>query len=287
MTPTIIMKGMPVAKKLLTLDKEDKELLANKKVCIFTNEEDPASAIYVRNKRKKFEEVGIKCDVVTTNNLSFAEVQELTRSFQTDGIPYMFQLPMAAHFTAEEQENLVNQTTPFLDLDSMSCFVQGSFYNKPSLDNSPCTPYGIILMLKHYLNEEEDLLNKNVVVIGRSGIVGRPMARLMEYFFDATVTICHSKTKNIKDITRRADIIVCAVGKANFLTADMIKDGAIIVDVGINRNENGVVVGDVKTSLELMEKVKAITPVPGGVGPMTVGTLVYKTIEKFKKEENR
>lgn len=283
----IIMKGAPVAKKLLTLDEKDKELLMNREVCIFTNEEDPASAIYVRNKRKKFEEVGVKCNVVATNNLSFVEIQELIKNFKTKGTPYMFQLPMAAHFTVEEQENLINQTTPFLDLDSMSCFVQGSFYNKPSLENSPCTPYGIILMLKHYLNEEEDLLNKNVVVIGRSGIVGRPMARLMEYFFNDTVTICHSKTKNIKDITRRADIIICAVGKANFLTADMIKDGAIIVDVGINRNEDGVVVGDAKANPELMEKVKAITPVPGGVGPMTVGTLVYKTIEKFKKGSNQ
>ena len=172
---------------------------------------------------------------------------------------------------------LLEHMSPALDMDCMSPNQVGMFYEHPSIYNSPCTPFGITLLLKHYIPREK-LQGSNVVVIGRSAIVGRPIARLMEFEFNSTVTICHSKTKDLKFYTQNADIIIVAVGKEKLLTAELVKDGAIIVDVGINRNAEGKVCGDADYD-NLLDKVYAITPVPGGVGPMTVASLVYKNGE--------
>lgn len=263
----IIMKAKPVVDKMFENWQKTTD-----KVTIFTNSEDFASGVYVNNKVKAFNKRGIEVDVIDTSNMFVLDAFDLQMECESNRIPYMFQLPQKL-----DVKVLTNHITDYLDMDAMSTNTLGDFYENPDISNSPCTPLGIVLLLNYYIPEEK-LRNSNVVVIGRSSIVGRPVARWMEYKYNSTVTVCHSKTKDIKYYTQNADIIIVAVGKEKFLTADLVKDGAIVVDVGINRNAEGKVCGDADYD-NLLNKVYAITPVPGGVGPMTVASLVFKNGE--------
>ena len=265
----IIMKAKPVVDAMFKNWEKKVD-----KVAIFSNSEDFASGVYVGNKVKAFNKRGIEVDVIDTADKNISDIHAKQVNYEVFGTPYMFQLPQKRDLNLTV---LLEHMSPALDMDCMSPNQVGMFYEHPSIYNSPCTPFGITLLLKHYIPREK-LQGSNVVVIGRSAIVGRPIARLMEFEFNSTVTICHSKTKDLKFYTQNADIIIVAVGKEKLLTAELIKDGAIIVDVGINRNAEGKVCGDADYD-NLLDKVYAITPVPGGVGPMTVASLVYKNGE--------
>lgn len=232
--------------------------------------EDPASQVYVRNKIKSCEYVGIKSyafylpkdasqeDVIET-------VKATANNDEIDGI--LVQLPLPKHI---DEQKVLSYIPMEKDVDGFGAENIGNLaMNRDSI--VACTPFGIMKMLKEY---NIPLEGKNAVVVGRSNIVGKPIAMLL-LNTNCTVTVCHSKTKNIKEITKQADILVCAIGKPNYITKDMVKDGAVVVDVGINRTENGLV-GDVDFE-NVKELCSYITPVPGGVGPMTIAMLMENT----------
>ena len=235
--------------------------------------ENPASAIYVRNKIKACEEVGIKSFAIyLPANIDQkeleAQVKSLAADKNIDGI--LVQLPLPAHICADEVLKLVPAAK---DVDGFSAENVGKLcLNGESL--VACTPNGVIKMLEKY---DVNPAAKRAVVVGRSNIVGKPMAMLL-LNADATVTVCHSKTENLKEECKKADIVVAAVGKAKFITADMVKDNAVVIDVGMNRDENGKLCGDVDFE-NVKEKCSYITPVPGGVGPMTITMLMYNTLK--------
>lgn len=239
---------------------------------------DPASQIYVRNKIKACGEVGITSySYELPETATQQEVETLLKDLAKDdkihGI--LLQLPLPKGLNADAAMACI----PFeKDVDGFSAENLGLLtLNKPQL--VACTPLGVMKMLEA---ENIDLTGKNAVVIGRSDTVGKPMALLL-LNANATVTICHSKTKNLKEICQKADVLVAAIGRAKFVTADMVKDGAIVVDVGINRDENGKICGDVDFE-NVKDKVSFITPVPGGVGPMTITMLMYNTCKAAFKE---
>ena len=233
--------------------------------------EDPASQVYVRNKIKACEEVGIKSFAYYLDkDTAQARVEELIKSLAVDnkinGI--LVQLPLPPHLDAKKILELIPYSK---DVDGFSAENTGKLsMNEPCL--VACTPNGVMKMFE---SEDISLSGKSAVVIGRSNIVGKPMAMLLTNA-DATVTLCHSKTKNLKEICASADIKVAAVGKAKFVTADMVKDGAVVIDVGMDRDESGKLCGDVDFE-NVKEKCSYITPVPGGVGPMTITMLMYNT----------
>lgn len=234
--------------------------------------DDPASRVYVNNKKKACEFCGIRSlEYVLPAETKEEELIKLVKKLNNDksvnGI--LCQLPLPKHL---DEKKVLNLIKPEKDVDAfhpenVGHIMIGDF------NFLPCTPAGIMEML-HY--ENIDLDGKNCVVIGRSNIVGKPMAMLM-LKENATVTICHSRTKSLKEIVAGADVIVAAVGRPNFVTADMVKDGAVIIDVGINRMDDGKLCGDVDFEA-CKEKASYITPVPGGVGPMTIATLMQNTI---------
>ena len=238
--------------------------------------DDPASKVYVNNKKKACEFCGIRSlEYLLPADASQEELNSLVDKLNSDesvnGI--LCQLPLPAHLDEKEVLNLIK---PEKDVDAfhpenVGHIMIGDF------NFLPCTPAGIMEMLKY---ENIGLDGKNCVIIGRSNIVGKPMAMLM-LKENATVTVCHSHTKNLKEVVARADVVVAAVGKAKFVTADMIKDGAVIIDVGINRCEDGKLYGDVDFEA-CKEKASYITPVPGGVGPMTIATLMQNTVTAAK-----
>ena len=238
--------------------------------------DDPASKVYVNNKKKACEFCGIRSlEYLLPADASQEELNSLVEKLNSDesvnGI--LCQLPLPSHLDEKEVLNLIK---PEKDVDAfhpenVGHIMIGDF------NFLPCTPAGIMEMLKY---ENIGLDGKNCVIIGRSNIVGKPMAMLM-LKENATVTVCHSHTKNLKEVVARADVVVAAVGKAKFVTADMIKDGAVIIDVGINRCEDGKLYGDVDFEA-CKEKASYITPVPGGVGPMTIATLMQNTVTSAK-----
>ena len=238
--------------------------------------DDPASKVYVNNKKKACEFCGIRSlEYLLPADASQDEVIELVKTLNEDksvnGI--LCQLPLPKHI---DEKAVLNLIKPEKDVDAfhpenVGHIMIGDF------NFLPCTPAGIMEMLK---SENISLDGKHCVIIGRSNIVGKPMAMLM-LKENATVTVCHSHTANLKEIVKQADVIVAAVGKAKFVTADMVKDGAVIVDVGINRGEDGKLYGDVDFD-GCCEKSSYITPVPGGVGPMTIATLMQNTITASK-----
>jgi methylenetetrahydrofolate dehydrogenase (NADP+)/methenyltetrahydrofolate cyclohydrolase len=183
------------------------------------------------------------------------------------------QLPLPKHIS---EERVIEAISPKKDVDAFSHDSVGRIM-EGKYSFLPCTPAGVMELLRYY---NVDVTGKECVVIGRSNIVGKPMAMLL-LNANATVTICHSKTKNLPEVCKRADVIVCAVGKAGFLTADMVKEGAVVIDVGINRNEEGKLCGDVNFT-EVEAKASMITPVPGGVGPMTIAMLLKNTLTAAK-----
>ena len=239
---------------------------------------NPASEIYVRNKIKTANSIGMNAEVVNLNeNVSMEElikvVDNLNDNKRVNGI--IVQLPLPRHLN---EQVIIDRISNIKDVDGFGLLNKGKLLaGEDSL--RPATPYGIMKMLEAYNIE---LAGKNALVIGRSNIVGKPIA-LMLLEKNATVTIAHSKTKNIGEIAKNADIIVVAVGKPKFLTADMVKEEAIIVDVGINR-DNGVLCGDVDFD-EVSKKASFITPVPGGVGPLTIVSLLENTIKAYIKQK--
>ena len=240
--------------------------------------EDPASQVYVRNKAKGCEEVGFHSEVYrlpedTKMEELLALIEKLNNDCNIHGI--LCQLPLPKHLDETEVILAIN---PNKDVDAFHPVNTGKIMigNYSFL---PCTPAGVMELIA---STGVDVAGKECVVVGRSNIVGKPQAMLLLQK-NGTVTICHSKTKNLKETTKRADILVVAVGRANFITGDMIKDGAIVIDVGINRNEEGKLVGDVH--FESAEKVASyITPVPGGVGPMTITMLLQNTLTAAKEQ---
>ena len=239
---------------------------------------DPASRIYVRNKIKACAQLGIRSySYELPEQSTQTEVEtlldELAANAEIDGI--LLQLPLPKHLDAESATSHI----PFeKDVDGFSEANLGLLMkNKARI--VACTPLGVMKLLE---SAGIELTGKNAVVLGRSETVGKPMAMLL-LNANATVTVCHSKTKNIKEICRQADVLVSAVGKANFVTADMVKEGAVVIDVGMNRDENGKLCGDVDFE-GVKDKVSHITPVPGGVGPMTITMLMYNTYLAAYKE---
>lgn len=232
--------------------------------------EDPASQIYVRNKMKACEAAGIKSfNVVLPETITQSEAEEevkkLAENSEVDGI--IVQLPLPKKF---DEKRILSLIPVEKDVDGLSSENLGKLLKgEDSLIS--CTPYGIIELLKGY---GVKFAGKTAVVLGRSNMVGKPVAALL-LRENATVTVCHSKTENIASYTKNADILVAAIGKAKFVTADMVKDGAIVVDVGINRID-GKIYGDVDYE-SVKDKCSLITPVPGGVGPMTVTMLLQNT----------
>jgi methylenetetrahydrofolate dehydrogenase (NADP+)/methenyltetrahydrofolate cyclohydrolase len=239
--------------------------------------ENPASQVYVRNKVKACEDSGLH-SILEKHSASLTEaalldrIDALNRDTSIHGI--LVQLPLPEHIDAQK---VIEAILPAKDVDGFHMSSAGALMTgMPGF--WPCTPYGCMKMLESI---EYDLRGKHAVVIGRSNIVGKPMA-LMLLKKDATVTICHSATQNLKAITLQADVIVAAVGKRNVLTADMVKPGAVVLDVGMNRNQDGKLCGDV--DFAGVEQVAGyITPVPGGVGPMTITMLLVNTLEAAER----
>ena len=234
--------------------------------------EDPASQVYVRNKHRACEELGIHSEQYTlpadTNRQTLLDlITELNGREEIDGI--LVQLPLPGHL---DEKEILSAIDPAKDVDSfhpqnVGRLVIGDYFF------APCTPSGILTLID---SAGVDLTGKECVVIGRSNIVGKPMA-LMLLHRNATVTVCHSKTRDLPSVTRRADLLISAVGKAGFVTADMVKPGAVVIDVGMNRNQAGKLCGDV--DFESVSRVAGyLTPVPGGVGPMTITMLLRSTV---------
>ena len=238
--------------------------------------ENPASQVYVRNKHKACQDVGMYSVVIempenTTQEQLLEKVDELAKDNAIHGI--LVQLPLPAHI---DEEMVIKAIPPEKDVDAFHPANVGRIMigNQSFV---PCTPAGVMELLDAYDIEIE---GKNCVIIGRSNIVGKPQAMLMLQK-NATVTICHSRTKNLAEVTSKADILVAAVGRSKFVTADMVKEGAVVIDVGINRGEDGKLCGDVDYDA-VFDKVSYITPVPGGVGPMTITMLLKNTLTAAK-----
>ena len=239
--------------------------------------EDPASKIYVANKKKACEDLGIVSHeyllpATATQEELLALVETLNNEDSINGI--LCQLPLPKHL---DEKAVINAIDPKKDVDAFHPSNVGKIMIG-DYDFVPCTPAGVMELLKYYNIEAE---GKLCVVIGRSNIVGKPMSMLLLHK-NGTVTTCHSRTKNLKEVCKEADILVAAVGKAKFVTADMVKDGAVVVDVGMNRFD-GKLCGDVDFE-GVSEKASFITPVPGGVGPMTIAMLMQNTLTAAKKQ---
>lgn len=235
--------------------------------------ENPASAIYVRNKIRACEEVGIKSFAYhLPENISQRELEELIKALaDDDGVDgILVQLPLPAHISGSKVLSLIPTAK---DVDGFSAENIGKLAMNESCLVA-CTPNGVMKMFEA---SGVDLSGKRAVVVGRSNIVGKPMAMLL-LNANATVTVCHSRTANLKEECLKADVLVAAVGRAKFITSDMVKDGAVVIDVGMNRDENGKLCGDVDFE-NVKEKCSYITPVPGGVGPMTITMLMYNTLQ--------
>jgi methylenetetrahydrofolate dehydrogenase (NADP+)/methenyltetrahydrofolate cyclohydrolase len=236
--------------------------------------DDPASHVYVRNKGKQCVAVGMNSfEHILPANITQSDLLSLVHRLNVDSAVdgILVQLPLPAHLDAQE---VINTIDPAKDVDGFHPVNVG----KLSVGLSgfvPCTPLGCLKLLQHYV--PQDLSGKHAVVIGRSNIVGKPVAALL-LAQNCTVTIAHSKTKDLAALCRTADILVAAIGKPHFVKADWVKDGAIVLDVGINRLDNGTLVGDVDYAA-VAPKTTAITPVPGGVGPMTIACLLENTYQ--------
>ena len=241
--------------------------------------DNPASRVYVNNKKKSCEELGIKSlefalAAETTEEELLEIIDNLNKDEGVDGI--LCQLPLPSHIC---EKNVINSISPEKDVDAFHPENVGHIMIG-DYTFLPCTPAGVMEMLKEY---EIDVAGKNCVVVGRSNIVGKPMTMLL-LKENATVTVCHSRTKDLPSVTRGADVLVSAVGKPGLITADMVKDGAVVIDVAINRLESGKLCGDVDFE-NVKEKASYITPVPGGVGPMTIATLMKNTVVAAQKRK--
>ena len=276
---TIIMDGKALAKEIREDIKKEVEQLKNNnifpKLAVIMIGEDSASKVYIKNKSKACDEVGIEFEeFLLPEQTTMVEllnlINELNSRKDIHGI--LLQSPVPKHLDITKAIETIDYRK---DVDGFTTINVG----KLVLDEDtfiPCTAQGIIKLLEKY---SIDLEGKNIVILGRSNIVGKPLIQCL-LNKDATVTICHSKTKNIEEITKNADILISAIGKPKFVTADMIKEGAAVIDVGINRTEDGIV-GDIDFE-NVKEKASYITPVPGGVGPMTIAMLLHNVVKAAK-----
>ncbi len=278
-----IIDGKQLAKKIranLKIECEElKEQGINPKLAVIMVGDNPASKVYVRNKSRACNEVGIEYqEYLLPENATQKELLELIKKLNQDkeinGI--LLQSPLPQHFNINEAFKTITYSK---DVDGFTpasvgklCIGEDTFIS--------CTPYGVIKMFEEY---NIDLKGKNVVILGRSNIVGKPLIQCCLQK-DATVTVCHSKTENLSEYTKKADVIIAAIGKAKFLTEDMVKDGVVIIDVGINRQDDGKLVGDVDFE-NVSKKASYITPVPGGVGPMTIAMLMNNVIKAAKEQK--
>lgn len=242
-------------------------------LCVIQVGADPASSIYVRNKKKACEYIGIKSlsyelPEETTQEQLIELINELNGQNNVHGI--LVQLPLPGHI---DEDTIIQTISPDKDVDGFHPQSVGrlSIGQKGFVS---CTPAGIVQLLKRYNIVME---GKECVVVGRSNIVGKPMSMLM-LRENATVTVCHSRTKNLAEVTSRADILIVAIGKPKFITKEYVKEGAVVIDVGMHRNEENKLCGDVDFE-DVVDKAGAITPVPGGVGPMTIAMLMYNCVE--------
>ncbi len=239
--------------------------------------DDPASNVYVTSKEKTAVEAGFHSVVErVSNSITTEEILALVEKYNNDdsihGILVQLPLPKGV-----DDKVVLRAIKPEKDVDGFHP-VNVGLLNIGEDCLMPCTPAGIITMLKDY---DISIEGKSAVIIGRSNIVGKPMAAML-IKESATVTVCHSRTRDIQSVCRQADILVAAIGKAKFVTTDFVKEGAVVIDVGMNRDENGKLCGDVDYAT-VAEKASYITPVPGGVGPMTIATLMQNTMKAFKK----
>lgn len=241
--------------------------------------ENPASQTYVRNKERAAAKIGIlskveKLPETISEEELLAEIDKYNQDSRFHGI--LVQLPLPKHI---DEEKILLAIDPKKDVDGFHPMNLGRlFAGKPEM--IPCTPYGIMKMFEAY---DIDLTGKRAVVIGRSNIVGKPMAQLL-LMKNATVTIAHSKTEHLAEVAKEADILVVAIGRGHFVTKEFVKPGAVVIDVGMNRNQEGKLIGDVAFD-EVSEIASYITPVPKGVGPMTITMLMYQTVEAAKKQK--
>ncbi len=281
----VIIDGKKVSADVKAEVAREVEQLKNKGIsttlAVIIVGDDPASRTYVNNKKKACEQCGIISEeyalpAETTQKELLALVNELNSREDVNGI--LCQLPLPRHL---DSEVVIEAISPKKDVDAFHAVNVGKIMIG-SYDFLPCTPAGVMEMLA---SENIEIEGKNCVVIGRSNIVGKPMSMLLLHK-NATVTICHSRTKNLAEVTSKADILVAAVGKAKFVKADMVKEGAVVIDVGMNRDENGKLCGDVDFA-EVEPKASAITPVPGGVGPMTIAMLMKNTLKAVKLQNNK
>lgn len=276
----MLLNGKEVASKIKEeVKKEIEDLGYTPKLVVIQVGNNTASEVYVRNKIKACETVGIDSEAIklpehTSEDMLIALIDKLNEDNKVNGI--LVQLPLPKHI---DENVILENISAEKDVDGFHCINSGKLFN--GLDSLvPCTPAGIIEILKHY---KVDIDGKHCVVIGRSNIVGKPISILM-LNENATVTVCHSKTKDLKQITNMADILVVAIGKEKFIDSTFVKDGAIVIDVGINRGQDGKLYGDVDFE-DVKNKVGAITPVPGGVGPMTIAMLMKNTLKAYKLKE--
>ena len=264
-----IIDGKALAKKIRQELKEECNELRSKeiipKLAVIMVGDNPASKVYVRNKSKACEEIGIEYEEYLLN-------EDKT----INGI--LLQSPIPNHLNINQAFKTITYRK---DVDGFT----PSSVGKLSIGEDTfisCTPYGVIKMFEEY---KIDLTGKDVVIVGRSNIVGKPLVQCC-LNKNATVTVCHSKTKDLKEHTKRADVLIAAIGKPKFITSDMVKKDAVVIDVGINRDENGKLVGDV--DFENVEKLASyITPVPGGVGPMTIAMLMNNVIKATKEQNDK
>ena len=276
----ILLDGKAVASKIKEDVKNEIDKLSyTPKLVVVQIGDNKASSIYVNNKIKSCKEVGISSEVIRFSEniqedtlLTF--IEDLNRNKEVNGILVQLPLPKTIN-----EKNILDKIDPLKDVDGFHYINSGKLFN--GFDSLiPCTPAGIVEILKHYNIEIE---GKHCVIVGRSNIVGKPISLLM-LKENATITVCHSKTENLEYYTKMADILIVAVGKPKMIDSNYIKDGAIIIDVGIHRTENGMC-GDVDFE-DVKDKAHAITPVPGGVGPMTVAMLLKNTVKAAKLQRN-
>lgn len=275
-----LINGKEISNTIRTgIQKEVQDLIAKgitPGLAVILVGEDPASHTYVANKEKACKELGIYSKLIklpedTTEEDLLTQIKQLNEASEIDGI--LVQLPLPKQIN---EQKVIETISPLKDVDGF----HPNSVGKMLLGQEtflPCTPHGIMKLLEH---SNIEVAGKHAVVIGRSHIVGVPMGQLLLQH-DATVTYCHSKTKNLQEMTKQADILVVAIGRAKMITADYIKEGAAVIDVGMNRDENNHLCGDVDFD-SVVEKTSAITPVPGGVGPMTITMLMYNTVQSAK-----
>lgn len=281
----VIIDGKALSAKLKDNLKNEVESLKKEGIepclAVIIVGDNPASRVYVNNKKKSCAELGIKSleyalpeDATEEELLSL--IEELNSDSSVDGI--LCQLPLPEHIC---EKNIINSISPCKDVDAFHPENVGHIMIG-DYTFLPCTPAGVMEMLKEY---EIEIAGKNCVVVGRSNIVGKPMTMLL-LKENATVTVCHSRTKDLASFTREADILVSAVGRVGLITADMVKENAVVIDVAINRLENGKLCGDVDFE-NVKKKASFITPVPGGVGPMTIAVLMKNTVKAAENRKNK